>query len=58
MSGPAYERNKFALQMCEPSQWQIFERFAGMFMADDYPRLKSVGRFSGDRGRDCYLMVR
>jgi hypothetical protein len=47
-------RLEFALRNLRPADWEAFERFAGAFLADEFPDLRAVAGV-GDKGRDAIL---
>lgn len=49
------ERFAFALERLDEKSWSDFERLSSTFLASDYPDLRTVGRPSGDEGRDAEL---
>jgi hypothetical protein len=45
-------RLDFALRNLRSADWEAFERFAGAFLADEFPDIRSVAGV-GDKGRDA-----
>jgi hypothetical protein len=46
---------QFALRHLESAQWQLFERLASAFLADEFGTLRTLASPSGDGGRDAML---
>jgi hypothetical protein len=49
------ERFELTLRTLDASQWRLFERLAGVFLAAEFPNLRPVGAMSGDGGADGLL---
>src|SRR5688572_20773007 len=48
-------RFDFALERLGSSDWEKFEKLASIFMAADFPDLRTMASPSGDGGRDAIL---
>jgi hypothetical protein len=49
------ERFRLALQRVSAAQWQLFERLASVFLADEHGSLRTLASESGDEGRDAII---
>ncbi len=49
------KRFDLALERLPSSDWERFERLASIFLATEYPKLRTVASPAGDQGRDAYL---
>lgn len=49
------KRLRLALELLRPEEWKLFEEFASAFLATQYPNLRTIASFSGDKGRDAEL---
>jgi hypothetical protein len=52
---PVSARFRKALEGLDYRNWQLFEEVAAQFMADEFPRLRTLADPSGDGGRDGIL---
>ena len=50
-------RLRLALELLQPSDWQVFEKLASAFLASEFDSLRTMAGASGDGGRDSELFV-
>ncbi len=53
--GISAARFEFALKELKSSDWERFERLSSVFLASDFPGLRTMASPGGDRGRDPEL---
>lgn len=51
------ERLELALSMLEGSDWRMFEKFAAIFLADEFLEYRSMASPGGDKGRDGEIYI-